>query len=231
MSQTATEKEPGAVAGSAGTGAANPENPAHPVPPAHPAQPLTARRRSNFTLYLVLAVCIAPVIASYLLYYFFPPGGRTNFGDLILPPRPAPALALKSVDDVPVSFDGVKGQWLLLQVDGGVCAADCDAKLHTLRQLRTMTGKDRTRVERVWLVGDEAPITQSMLVTYEGTIAMRAGRQALEGWLPVPAGTRLEDFFFVVDPLGNLMMRFPKDGDPRKMHKDVARLLKASRIG
>jgi len=35
----------------------------------------------------------------------------------------------------------------------------------------------------------------------------------------------------VFDPLGDLMMRYPRDPDPRLMIKDLVRLLKASQIG
>jgi len=53
----------------------------------------------------------------------------------------------------------------------------------------------------------------------------------LKAWLPVEAGDRAEDHLYLIDPLGNLMMRFPKDADPGKVKKDIAKLLKASAIG
>jgi hypothetical protein len=35
----------------------------------------------------------------------------------------------------------------------------------------------------------------------------------------------------VIDPIGNLMMRFPADPDLNRVKKDLVHLLKVSRIG
>jgi hypothetical protein len=189
------------------------------------------RRRQRAKLLLLFALCTLPVFASYLLYYAYPPSGRANYGELIDPQRPVPALAVVPVGDGPASLAAMRGQWLLLQVDSGACQTACAEKLFTIRQLRTMAGKERTRIGRVWLVTDDAPVDARLIEAYEGTAMLRAERAALAQWLPVPEGGQLEDYLFLVDPLGNLMMRHARDGEPRRIHKDIARLLKASRIG
>ena len=216
-------------------------SPPHPpaAPPTEPAAagrvpepaPAGRFRHARLKLIAVLLVCAAPVIASYLAYYVMPPGGRTNFGTLIEPQRPVPDLKLAAPDGAPARFASLLGQWVLLQVDAGACAAACTDKLYALRQQRTMTGKDRDRIERVWLVSDAATPSPSLLRDYEGTVVLRADPAELAALLPVEPGRRVEDYLYVVDPLGNLMMRFPADGDPAKIRKDLARLLKASRVG
>ena len=40
---------------------------------------------------LVLAICTAPVVASYVTYFFIRPDGRTNYSELIEPLQPVPA--------------------------------------------------------------------------------------------------------------------------------------------
>jgi hypothetical protein len=100
-----------------------------------------------------------------------------------------------------------------------------------MRQLRLMQGKDMDRIERVWLVLDKEPLETMLMREYDGTHMLRADALAVRNWLPVEQGTRIEDHIYLIDPLGNLMMRFPKDADPSKMKKDIAKLLKASRIG
>lgn len=197
------------------------------APRATPGNP----RRQRLMLLLVLAVCLAPVVASYLLYYVFPPAGRSNYGDLIEPQRPVPPLRLGTLDGEPYTLDSLKGQWVLLHADQAACGSGCAEKLFMIRQLRTMTGKDRTRIERVWLVTDEAAVDPRIPPAYEGTVMLRGDREQLVRWLPVPDGARIEDFFYVVDPLGNLMMRYPRDADPAKVRKDLGKLLKASRVG
>jgi hypothetical protein len=202
--------------------------------PAEGGAPTDPRfRHARLKLAAVVAVCAAPVVASYLAYYVFPPSGRTNFGTLVTPQRPVPELALERVDAArgPYRFASLLGQWVILQVDAGACAAGCADKLHALRQQRTMTGKDRDRIDRVWLVTDATEPSAALLREYGGTVVLRADRDALAALLPVDAGRRIEDYLYVVDPLGNLMMRFPADGDPARIRKDLARLLKASRVG
>ncbi len=203
------------------------------VPPAERAvAPVRNRAIGRLKLAMVVLVCAAPVIASYLAYYVFPPASRTNFGTLIEPQRPVrdfPAMDLLAGG--PYRISALRGQWVLVQVDTGACAKACTDKLYALRQQRTMTGKERDRVERLWLVTDATRPEPATLRDYDGTLVVAAARPELEALLPVEPGRRMEDYLFLIDPMGNLMMRFPADGDPARIRKDIGRLLKASRVG
>lgn len=88
-----------------------------------------------------------------------------------------------------------------------------------------------SRVERVWLITDKEPIETMLMREYDGTNMLRAKPELVKNWLPTEQGTTVEDHIYMIDPLGNLMMRFPKDADANKIKKDIAKLLKASRIG
>lgn len=201
-----------------------------PVPPAvEPVVSAAARRRQRLKLLLLVAFFASPVIASYLAYYVFPPMGRTNYGALIEPQRPVPALRLSAADGAPARYDALLGQWVLVQVDGGACEARCRDKLYAQRQQRTMTGKNRDRIERLWLVDDA--VRPALPAEFEGTAVLRGDPAEFGGWLPVDPGRSVRDYLYLVDPQGNLMMRFPADGEPARIRKDVSRLLKASRIG
>jgi hypothetical protein len=205
--------------------------PSSPTPiPAVDRPPTDAtRRRQQLKLIALVLFFAAPVIASYLAYYVLPPSGRTNYGELIQPQRPAPALALSTPDGSPYRFASLLGQWVLLQVDGGACDPTCTDKLFALRQQRTMTGRERDRIDRVWLVDDA--VTPVLSPDYEGTLVLRADPAELARWLPVDPGRSVRDYLYVIDPLGNLMMRFPADGEPARIRKDIGRLLRASRVG
>lgn len=88
------------------------------------------------------------------------------------------------------------------------------------------------RIERIWLVTDDKPLETLVMREYDGTHMLRVNQlSALKAWLPVEPGTTASDHLFMIDPLGNLMMRFPKDADPNKIKKDIAKLLRASSIG
>lgn len=190
------------------------------------------RKSSNWKLFLVLAVCASPIVASYLTYYVIKPEGRTNYGTLIDPRAfPLPALNTKTLDGKPAALADYKGKWIMLQIADGDCNQACRTKLYEMRQLRLAQGKERDRIERMWLVTDEITPDGKMMSEYEGTRLLRADEKALKAWLPTEQGTVPEDHLYLIDPLGNLMMRFPKNGDPNKIKKDLSKLLKASRIG
>lgn len=186
----------------------------------------------RWKLLAVVAVCAAPMIASYLTYYVIKPSGRTNYGTLLDPRAyPMPALAMTALDGKPQALSDFKGKWLMLQADSGECLEPCRKKLTDMRQLRLTQGKEMDRLERVWLVIDDKPLDTMTMREFDGTHLLRVQLQALKQWLPVDQGTQVSDHLYMIDPLGNLMMRFPKDADPNKIKKDLSKLLKASRIG
>lgn len=197
--------------------------------------PTEVKKKTYRALFLVIAACAAPVVLSYLTYYVIKPQARNNYGDLIDPRAyPLPDLASVDLEGQPASLAQLRGKWILLQVDGASCEAACQQKLYYMRQLRLTQGKEMDRVERVWLVTDDAPLDISLMKQYDGTHFMRVDPQKLAAWLPVLEGaeaTKASDHLYMIDPLGNLMMRFPKDPDANKIKKDLTRLLRASGIG
>lgn len=197
------------------------------------------RARGRWKLYAVIAICAAPVIASYIVYYFVRPDARSNYGTLIEPQRPMPPLQLKALDGRAVNSASLRGKWLMVMVAGGDCARACQDKLYHLRQVRLTTGKNRDRVLRVWLIPDSAPLPTILMREYDGTAMLRADPKELAQWLggdraasePGVRSGSYADHIYVVDPLGHLMMRFPVDADPNKTKRDIAKLLRASSIG
>jgi cytochrome oxidase Cu insertion factor (SCO1/SenC/PrrC family) len=178
---------------------------------------------------LLFLVCAAPVIASYVTYYFIRPDGRVNYGTLIEPVKPLPEMTLSLLDGKPFRLADFKGKWILLTFDVGACAAECTDKLFKMRQLRTMQGKERDRLERAWVITDQAQLSTQLMREYDGTKMLRAGDVPIDKVFPA-TGPR-SDHIYLIDPLGNLVMRYPKGADPMKMSKDLSRLLKYSRIG
>lgn len=192
-----------------------------------------ARRAGRTKLVLLFLLFTLPVVASYTTYYVIKPQARTNYGALLEPQRELPAAVAQGLDGAPVALASLRGKWLMLTVDAAECPRACEDKLWMMRQVRLTTGKDRDRVERVWLVSDAGSVAPRLRDEYDGTVIARIDPAALRQALPVDerAGTALSDHVFVVDPLGNVMMRFPKGADPQKVKKDIGKLLKVSRIG
>jgi hypothetical protein len=189
--------------------------------------------KRRWPLFAVIAMCAAPMIASYITYYFIKPEGRTNYGELIDPRQyPIPAqLGTRSLDGKPLSLDTYRGKWIMLHADASDCDEACQKKMWNMRQLRLTQGKNMDRVERVWLILDANPIETMLIREYDGTHLLRVDPAALRAWLPVESSGVVTDHIYMIDPLGNLMMRFPKNADPNRVKRDLSKLLKASRIG
>jgi hypothetical protein len=180
---------------------------------------------------LVLLICAAPVAASYFTYYLVRPDGRRNFGDLIDPQRPLPDLNATTLDGRSVNLRSLKDQWLLVSVAGGACDAACANHLYFQRQLREGLGKDKDRVDWVWLVDDAAPVADALQPALRDATVLRVSKTALAQWLAPQTGQQLEDDLYVVDPMGNWMMRFATGVDLKtapKIKKDLERLMRGS---
>ena len=182
----------------------------------------------RLSLLLIAAIACAPVIAAYALFHIWRPTAFTNYGQL-LPPTPIAALDAGRVEGKPFTLAALRGKWVLLMVDSGRCDVECRGKLYKMRQVRLTQGKDMERIERTWLIDDDVPAAGELISQYEGTHVVSARGSALLAQLPAEASVR--DHIYIVDPLGNLMLRYPRGADPSRMKKDVSRLLKVSRIG
>jgi hypothetical protein len=196
------------------------------------SNPGKKQAEGRWKLFAVLAVCAFPLIASYVTYYVIKPQSRTNYGTLLDPRQyPVPQLATTTLDGKPLTLDAFKGKWVMLQIGTSECPEECKKQLFAMRQLRLMQGKDMDRIERVWLITDDKPVETLLMKEYDGMHMVRVKPDAIKAWLPAEQNTTIADHMYLIDPLGNLMMRFPKDADPSKVKKDLSKLLKASSIG
>ena len=169
-------------------------------------------------LIILALACISPFVASFALYYWWtPPGGQVNYGSLI-EARKFPIEALAS--------EGVRGKWLLVTADAAACEPRCQAKLYATRQSRTMTGKVRDRVVRVWLLTADGTPDPALLAQHPDIVVARVDGAVLAALAPDFASA-----IWIVDPLGNLILRYPSEPDIKGLYKDLARLLLASRVG
>ena len=158
---------------------------------------------------LVGLACVAPFVLGTAAWLFgWTPGGASNYGELIAP---------RAVS----GMEALRGKWVLVTFDAAACDAYCEKKLYFMRQVRRAQGKEMDRVERLWVLTDAGKPRAELLAAIEGTRI-----QAVNAFEANAA-----HHIYLVDPLGNLMLRFPRDPDPSRMIKDLQRLLKYSRIG
>lgn len=204
----------------------------HSMPsPQDAAQGESRRTRAGrLKMFLVLAICAAPVIASYVTYYFIRPASQKSFGTLIEPQRPLPPVTATGLDGQPVALTSLRGQWLLVSVASGACDPGCENHLYLQRQLRESLGKEKERVDWVWLVDDAQPVRAELLPALQKATVLRVPREALAQWLAPAEGQSLGRHLYVVDPMGHLMMRFPPSdkSSGKNIKRDMDRLLRAS---
>lgn len=186
------------------------------------------RKSARLHLVLIAIVFFGPLFVAAWLYYgghFAGTAGTTNHGALLQPivsiREELPGSALHAHN---------AAHWVLLYASRGECGPDCRNALYTTRQSRTMLGKEMDRLVRVFLHGDSPPDTVFIAAEHQGLITIEDA--SLNGLLDnkrppaLPAGG-----FYLVDPLGNLVMYFRPDIDPSDMVDDIKHLLRLSRIG
>ncbi len=195
-------------------------------------QAVPPQRAGRWKMLLVLAMCAAPVVASYFTFYVVRPSGSA-YGELIAPAIDMPAdLPLTDLQGRAVTPASLRGQWLLAVVQGSDCPAACERQLFVQRQLREMLGKERARVDKLWLIPDAGTPRPEVLAALgqkgaEVTV-LRVPKDRLDAWLKPGAGKALPDHFYIVDPMGNWMERAPAEPEPRKLKADLDKLLRAS---
>lgn len=162
-------------------------------------------------LVLLALVFFLPIAASFFAYYVIRPAPTGNYGELLLPPTPAPA------------FAAMRGSWILVVSDAGACAQACRAKLDTISRVRLALGRNAARVQRAFVPDDGA--TPAAPVVADGIRVV--ARPPAQG--PGPAIDR--SHIYLIDPHGDAMMRWPAEPQAKRMLKDLERLLKASQIG
>lgn len=163
---------------------------------------------------LIFLACAAPFVLGWLAYELrWGTSGPSAYGEL-LPPRP-----------VAGPLAPLRGKWVLVTFDAAQCGAACERKLYVVRQVRRAQGKEAERMERLWVLTEGQAPGPELAAAIEGT---RYASDA--GFAREFPGNPLA-YIYLVDPLGNLMMRFPAEPDPARVVKDLQRLLKYSRIG
>jgi cytochrome oxidase Cu insertion factor (SCO1/SenC/PrrC family) len=195
-----------------------------------------ASRRTLLWLALLFAL---PVIVSYGLYYSgWRPASTGNYGELVQPPQPLEDATLSTLDGQVMRVRAWRGKWTLLTFSPSLCPSPCERNLYKMRQVIAAQGEDANRVQSVLIVTDQEALARlrNILRDYPRTqvlIGPSGAVASLARQFELPAGGPPSNLHrvYLVDPLGNLMMSYPANADPNGMRKDLARLLKVSRVG
>lgn len=179
-----------------------------------PADPV---RQGRIKLLGLAAIFSLPVVLGWIAFLFdLVPGATGNYGELVAP-RPVEGPGLETL----------RGSWVMLTFDAPECDAYCERKLYFMRQVRRAQGKEQLRVERVWvLTGSGSPKSELLAAIDETRVLPPPGGRFVAQF---PYAVSPVDHIYLIDPRGNLMMRYPRDPDPSRMIRDLQRILKYAR--
>ena len=188
------------------------------------------RRNGRIQLILLALLFATPVLLGTWMYFFSPPAGRTNYGTLIEPQVTLPALKGQLLDGKPMAARPWLGKWWMVSFQRGVCDDACAKQLYIMRQLRLTQGKDADEIERVMFVQDDLTPENKVLLAYEGNVFVRdTNGDFAKIFAAAGGGSKdLAGHLFLVDPLGNLMMRYPQNPQVEKIKKDLGKLVRLS---
>lgn len=173
-----------------------------------------SRNKNRLTLIALAALFLVPVLVAMYLnsgWSDWQPAATRNHGELIRPVLPVAGVPL---------LDQQRGhlRWTLVSVN---CRVDCGARLDELARLRRGLGRLDEKLTVAALGAPGAPPAPvAALEDPDGRIAA-----ALESRLLPPRG------LYLVDPLGNLMLRYAEDYQASEVLDDLERLLKYSKFG
>ena len=177
---------------------------------------------------LMLGFFAAPMFAAWLAYFGWHPDKHKNYGSLL---KVTPLMQTEgtSVDGSRFSLGALKGKWVMVYIGAASCNDTCQKQLYYMRQSRLVLGKDQDRVARVWVLADQGQPDAALLGTHPGLVVWRPVQASFLNQFPAERAGATH--IYLVDPLGNLMMRFPENVDPKRLIKDMKLLLKASQVG
>ena len=183
----------------------------------------------------MVGVFAAPVLAAWFFYYNpqYLPSGRGNLGSLISPVVAVPAdLRLTTPGGAALDRSQLEGKWTLVYLGGGECPETCRERLHDLRQIRLALGDGSLSVERLLILTDPgAAATGAALAEEFDGMRVAVTDEAGAAWLIGALGQGPEALgrVYILDPMGNLMMRYASDAPAKEVLKDMGRLIKASK--
>jgi cytochrome oxidase Cu insertion factor (SCO1/SenC/PrrC family) len=191
------------------------------------------RKKNLRTVGALAALFLLPLVASFWMYYgsTWRPAGRTNNGELIEPARPLPPAELRDGRGNVASAALFHEKWTLVYVGDGQCDEACKTSLYFMRQTRLALNNEMTRVSRVFLASSQCCANDFLEREHPGLVVIDAtGPNATDLVNALPDVERSRSLF-IVDPLGNLVMRYDTRADPKGLLTDLKKLLKLSHIG
>jgi cytochrome oxidase Cu insertion factor (SCO1/SenC/PrrC family) len=192
-------------------------------------------KRKTYTPWLLMLVFVLPVLASYT-YFFYGDhnnSSTSNNGELITPVIAIESLALTDGSNKLLSRKDLTYKWSMLYIVGKNCDEACNQGLYHMRQINIALGKNADRFQH-WAIHLDATnpeFTQLIELEYPNTLHAYTSRKILSNVFSTPEDNLLSNNIYIMDPIGNIMMRYTPEISPKLILKDLNKLLKVSQIG
>lgn len=198
--------------------------------------PIGNTKRNPYTVWFVVIAFIAPVALAYIMFYFVGTTSFVNHGEILDPIVHIESFKLKNESDELIPKGDLTYKWRLVSFVGKDCDQQCEARLYDTRQIHASLGKNRHRIIRMFI--HLKPADDSLLKLIEemhpDVIHVNGNTEEI---LNVLGKNVREDVgitnneTYIMDPMGNVMMRFTVEQPSKEFLYDLKKLLKASQIG
>lgn len=193
---------------------------------------------NGWVFILLMLLFVLPVVLATVLYLTgWRPSSIGNHGELIQPARQVAGQELRTLDGKPVNIGELRGKWIMVVFGPSSCPDVCMKSIYEMRQVHAAQAKEIGRVQRIFIATDvdAAEALKVKLVDYPEMGVWTGDRKALSALFQsfgINAGQPAEQQgIYLLDPLGNAMMRYPLGTNPAGILKDLTRLLKYSWVG
>ncbi len=198
--------------------------------------PLAGKKRNPYTVWFVVIAFIAPVALAYLIFFFVDVKSFVNHGEILNPIAHITSFQLKDENNQLVPENKLTYKWRLISFVSKDCDDICEKRLHDTRQIHTSLGKDQHRLSRMFIHLEPAGESLMKLIadTHKNVIHVNGETktiiEALGNNIRDGIGIRNNETY-IMDPMGNVMMRFTVEQPNKEFLYDLKKLLKASQIG
>lgn len=190
-------------------------------------------RKDRLVLALIVALFILPLMLAWVLAGQWRPAGAAHHGELLTPARPVSYFQALEPGGSELDRAYLQEKWTLVYMSAAAgCDESCRQALYKIRQIRLALGREMGRVQRLWLTAEMPDATLAAWRRQEhADVAVGVADAHTRGFFAQAFSDTANGYIYLIDPLTNLVMRYPAQGDPQGMLKDLKRLLKLSKIG
>ena len=192
-------------------------------------------KNKGFLLALIIFGTPFLVISLSTFWYYagLGPKGTVNYGTMIDPPVDLGSLDLE-LNYQPLNIDSMERKWMIIHFLDDRCNEDCLEAFYFSRQINTAIGREKDRVKRFYVASSNTQEKVKKLFQSETNLtAISAKNLNLLRQKMTEAGINpfIQPGFLLADPLGNIILSYQGDIDPKKILSDIKKLLRASKIG